>query len=226
MPRGRKKAQETIPQVEIIKSGKILAETSAELAPPAANAEKAVDKTDKANPKSRAGRKPKSASAKGEKAAAAETADKPVKTAVSSDSSKTYKPKSNAGRKPKSADTKSEKSAAKAKKSVKDNKNVPVKSGRKPSTAKADTAAAKTAPAEKKKRAYNKKATTAKTEDVIIQSSGNEYSMSDITEMCRNAYRNGTRKQIKNIKVYIKPENNGIRAYYVVNDSANGFVDL
>lgn len=78
---------------------------------------------------------------------------------------------------------------------------------------------------EKKKRAYNKKS-AAKAEDVIIQSSGNEYAMSDITEMRKNDYRGGTRKQIKSIKVYIKAENNGIRAYYVVNDSISGHIDL
>ncbi len=50
--------------------------------------------------------------------------------------------------------------------------------------------------------------------------------MSDITEMCKNDYRGGTRKQIKSIKVYIKAENNVVRAYYVVNDSASGHIDL
>lgn len=50
--------------------------------------------------------------------------------------------------------------------------------------------------------------------------------MSDITEMCKNAYRNGTRKQIKSIRVYVKSENNGIRAYYVINDTVSDYVDL
>ena len=107
--------------------------------------------------------------------------------------------------------------------------------GRKPNNANKSAAPvpapAPTDTAEKPKRTYTKKAKststkTAKTEDVIIQSSGNEYTMSDITEMSKNDYRGGTRKQIKSIKVYIKAENNVVRAYYVVNDSASGHIDL
>lgn len=213
MARGKKSSNEVIN--EQITGNK--AEMAAEIAPPIANEEvtpKADDKKKSTKPKSKAGRKPKAADTK---AVAAEKADKPVKTSASSD-----KAKSKADRKPKTNNTKTEKSVAadKANTSTK----TTAKAGRKPSTKKADTVAP--AAAEKKKRAYNKKANSAKADDVIIQSNGGEYAMSDITEMCKNDYRGGTRKQIKSIKVYIKAENNGIRAYYVVNDSANGHIDL
>lgn len=92
------------------------------------------------------------------------------------------------------------------------------------SKSKVVTSVADPAPAEKKKRSSNKK--TNKAEEFIIQSSGNEYTMSDITEMCKNAYRDGTRKQIKSIRVYVKSENNGIRAYYVINDNISNYIDL
>lgn len=44
--------------------------------------------------------------------------------------------------------------------------------------------------------------------------------------MCKKAYRNGTKKQIKRIKIYIKAEKSTLKAYYVVNDSINGSVTL
>ncbi len=90
----------------------------------------------------------------------------------------------------------------------------------------AEVAEKVSASAEKKKRTSNKKAKANKSEEFVIQSNGNDYTMSDITEMCKNAYRGGTRKQIKSIKVYVKSENNSIRAYYVINDKANGYIDL
>jgi len=42
----------------------------------------------------------------------------------------------------------------------------------------------------------------------------------------KDAYRGGTRKQVKSIKVYVKAEKNQLKAYYVVNDSVDGSVDL
>lgn len=61
----------------------------------------------------------------------------------------------------------------------------------------------------------------------IIQGSNGEYTMSDVVEVCKTAYRNGTRKQVKSCDVYLKAENGVIRAYYVINGKAEGaFIDL
>lgn len=87
------------------------------------------------------------------------------------------------------------------------------------------------APAAKAKgtnTASKKKAAPAKTEapkkDVfLIQSNGKDYTMDDIKE----AYKNGTRKHVKSIDVYLKAENGGQKAYYVINGKADGaFIDL
>ncbi len=126
--------------------------------------------------------------------------------------------------------TRSDKGTSKAATKTKVDKGVS-KRGKKAETKAAASAPAEvaekvSAPAEKKKRTSNKKAKANKSEEFVIQSNGNDYTMSDITEMCKNAYRGGTRKQIKSIKVYVKSENNGIRAYYVINDNANGYIDL
>ena len=61
-----------------------------------------------------------------------------------------------------------------------------------------------------------KKAESAKKDIFLIQGAG-EHTVSEVTELCKAAYRNGTRKQIKNIDVYVKAENGELRAYYVVN---------
>lgn len=214
MPKGRKKT--------ILPTENQNFETSAEISAPVdvKEQQKKETVTTPDKPKNKAGRKPKANSSKANKTAAAQKTEKSTKTAVSSDNEKT---KSKAGRKPK---------AEKAKASTGNEKKTPAKSVKKPVGKKksaapvpapADNAAATT---EKKKRAYNKKAKTAKTEDIIIQSVGGEYAMSDITDMCKNDYRGGSRKQIKSIKVYLKAENNGIRAYYVVNDTVSGHIDL
>lgn len=71
-----------------------------------------------------------------------------------------------------------------------------------------------------------KKTAKGKPDEVLIQSSGKDYTLSDITETCKNAYRGGTRKQIKSIKVYVKAEGGQLKAYYVVNDNISGSVDL
>ncbi len=63
-------------------------------------------------------------------------------------------------------------------------------------------------------------------DEVRIQSGDKDYTLSEITEKCKDAYRGGTRKQIKSIKVYVKAEKNQLKAYYVVNDSADRSVDL
>lgn len=71
-----------------------------------------------------------------------------------------------------------------------------------------------------------KKTAKGKSDEVLIQSSGKDYTLSEITETCKNAYRGGTRKQIKSIKVYVKAEGDRLKAYYVVNDNISGSVDL
>ena len=71
-----------------------------------------------------------------------------------------------------------------------------------------------------------KKTAKSKSDEVVFQSGDKDYTLSAITEVCKNAYRGGTRKQIKSIKVYVKAENNQLKAYYVVNDDISGSVDL
>lgn len=69
-----------------------------------------------------------------------------------------------------------------------------------------NTAKKTSAAATERKRPAVKKAAKGKSDEVLIQSSGKDYTLSDITETCKNAYRGGTRKQIRSIKVYIKAE--------------------
>ncbi|WP_455527948.1 DUF6465 family protein [Huintestinicola sp.] len=89
----------------------------------------------------------------------------------------------------------------------------------------AKTNETKTAP---KKKAAPAKAEAPKKDDVfVIQSNGKDYAMDDIKEACKEAYKNGTRKHVKSIDVYLKAENGGLRAYYVINGKADGaFIDL
>lgn len=233
MPRGRKKTETT---KDILSNENNTFETAAEItAPVEVKAEQPNKEVKSEKPKSKAGRKPKSSAAKSTKTASAPKSATSAKAAASAD---TEKSKSKVGRKLKTEKVVVAEAPKTDKKAAGSEKKTPAKRGRKPSNntsknvvsvpAPADTASITT---EKPKRTYTKKTKststkTTKTEDVIIQSSGNEYSMSDITEMCKNDYRGGTRKQIKSIKVYIKAENNVVRAYYVVNDSASGHIDL
>lgn len=71
-----------------------------------------------------------------------------------------------------------------------------------------------------------KKSAKGKSDEVVFQSGDRDYTLSEITQICKDAYRGGTRKQIKNIKVYVKAEGSKLVAYYVVNDSISGSVDL
>lgn len=89
------------------------------------------------------------------------------------------------------------------------------------------------APEVKETKSTPKKNPAAKNEEVnkpdafVIQSSGKDYTNDDIVELCKAAYRNGTRKQVKSCDVYLKAENGGLRAYYVINGNADGaFIDL
>lgn len=63
-------------------------------------------------------------------------------------------------------------------------------------------------------------------DEVVFQSGDKNYTLSEITQTCKDAYRGGTRKQIKSIKVYVKAEGDQLKAYYVVNDSVSGSVEL
>ena len=82
----------------------------------------------------------------------------------------------------------------------------------------------KTAP---KKKAVPAKAEAPKKDVFLIQNNGKDYTMDDIKEACKEAYKNGTRKHVKSIDVYLKAENGGLRAYYVINGKADGaFIDL
>lgn len=77
----------------------------------------------------------------------------------------------------------------------------------------------KTAP---KKKDAPAKTKAPKKEVFLIQSNGNDYTMDDIKEACKEAYKSGTRKHVKSIDVYLKAENGGLRAYYVINGKADG----
>lgn len=79
-----------------------------------------------------------------------------------------------------------------------------------------------------KKKAPAKSAEKKPADDkFIIQGINGEYTMSDVVEACKTAYRNGTRKHITSCDVYLKSENGVLRAYYVINGKADGaFIDL
>ena len=88
----------------------------------------------------------------------------------------------------------------------------------------AKTKETKTAP---KKKPAPAKAEAPKKDVFLIQSNGKDYTMDNIKEACKEAYKNGTRKHVKSIDVYLKAENGGLRAYYVINGKADGaFIDL
>lgn len=82
---------------------------------------------------------------------------------------------------------------------------------------KAEIKADKPAPA---KKPAAKKA-PLKTDVFLIQGAG-EHTVSDITELCKADYKNGSRKHVKSIDVYVKAENGELRAYYVVNGNPEG----
>ena len=89
--------------------------------------------------------------------------------------------------------------------------------------------AAKDTAAKEAKDTGAKKA-AAKTADkpskLVVQFAGKEYDSNDIVEMCKAAYKaDNSRKQVRSIEVYVKPEEN--KAYYVVNGKAEGlFIEL
>lgn len=93
----------------------------------------------------------------------------------------------------------------------------------------AEKKAAEKKPAEKKPVAKAEKPAvkkaSAKAEKLVIQFADKEYDYADIIEKCKAAYKGDTKKQIKTIDVYVKPEES--KAYYVVNGKAEGaFIEL
>lgn len=87
----------------------------------------------------------------------------------------------------------------------------------------AKTAAKKAAPAAKKAEAKVKEGAeesakvirAALAPEVYIQMAGKELDCNEIQERCRQAYKAASKKAIRSIAVYIKPEDNA--AYYVIN---------
>lgn len=132
--------------------------------------------------------------------------------------------------------TKAKAAPTTAKAADKSTKKVAKKTASKTAAPKVEIVAPKAAPKSEKNAAPKKtsapatKRTPRKSskdtgEQVILQGK-NEYTFAAITEMCKKAYRNGTKKQIKTIKIYVKAEKNTLKAYYVVNDSVSGSVTL
>lgn len=99
-------------------------------------------------------------------------------------------------------------------------KNAPAKTSA-PSVVEAvkETVAAKAAP---KKAALN----AAKTEEIYLQAGGVEWNVTDCKERAVAAFVAEGHKAsaVKKLAVYLKPEEG--KAYYVINDSENGSIDL
>lgn len=88
------------------------------------------------------------------------------------------------------------------------------KPGRKAAASKKAAAPKKTEPKKTGKDAKNK-------EVVHLQFAGNDWEISDIVERVKAAY---TGKAIKEMRIYVKPEENMV--YYVINDNEIGSVEL
>ena len=73
---------------------------------------------------------------------------------------------------------------------------------------------AKKAPAAKKPRTASK-GKTAKTVSVELQFASGNYTADEIAEKCKEAYRAGTKKQVKTLEVYVNAAE--AKAFYVVN---------
>ena len=73
---------------------------------------------------------------------------------------------------------------------------------------------AKKAPAAKKPRAASK-GKTAKTVSVELQFASGNYTADEIAEKCKEAYRAGTKKQVRTLEVYVNAAE--AKAFYVVN---------
>ena len=73
---------------------------------------------------------------------------------------------------------------------------------------------AKKAPAAKKPRTASK-GKTAKTVSVELQFASGNYTADEIAEKCKEAYRAGTKKQVRTLEVYVNAAE--AKAFYVVN---------
>jgi len=103
----------------------------------------------------------------------------------------------------------------KAEKSVEKKAEKPVeKKAEKPAAKKADKA-------DKADKAPKKAAEEKKNDVFLIQGIG-EHTVADITELCKADYKNGSRKRVASIDIYVKAEHGELRAYYVVNGNAEG----
>lgn len=97
-------------------------------------------------------------------------------------------------------------------------KPVAEKKAEKPAAAKKTE---KPAAEKKAEKPAPKKAEPVKKDIFLIQGAG-EHTVTDITELCKADYKNGSRKHVKSIDVYVKAENGELRAYYVVNGNPEG----
>jgi len=88
----------------------------------------------------------------------------------------------------------------------------------KKTTAKKETAKKETAP----KAAKTTKTVKASSQKIVLQVKGNELDMESIVNRVKEAYvaEGHTASSIKNVAIYIKPEENMI--YYVIDDYASG----
>lgn len=100
-------------------------------------------------------------------------------------------------------------------------KATPVKAEKAPAAK-----AVKKAPAKTTRTAAPKAAKAAPvTEDVFVQYGVMEWKTADLTEKAKAAYTaEGNTAAITSVKLYIKPEER--KAYYVINDTATGSIDL
>lgn len=109
-----------------------------------------------------------------------------------------------------------------------DAKKTPVTVAKPVMPAAAPIAAKTKKTAEKKtaKKTAAKKTTAKKTIDskVYIQFFGKQVTASDVLASCEADYKSNNKTAIKNIEVYVKPEDDV--AYYVVNGDVQGKVSL
>lgn len=94
---------------------------------------------------------------------------------------------------------------------------------RKPKTEAAASIDTTEAPAPTKRKAAVK---TAPAEEIILQCAGGEWNIDEVKEKAIAAYvaEGHHRGRISKFSLYVKPEER--KAYYVVNDKADGSIDL
>ena len=82
------------------------------------------------------------------------------------------------------------------------------------------------AAAETVKEKIVKKPAAKKTEEIYLQAGGTEWNVSDCKERVIAAFTADGRKasSVKKLVIYLKPEEG--KAYYVINETENGRVDL